>query len=55
MSNKGKYRGSFFSTEEFEQQKLSEALEASRSNGEPCCRRRIQMVTSKLSRGKRRH
>ena len=58
MSNNGKYKRAFISAEEIKQQKSLEAepsKEFSRSNGEVCHRRRIQMVTSKLSKGKRRH
>jgi len=54
MSNKGKYKRVFISAEEINQQKSSEALESSRSNGGVCHRRRIQMVMSKLLKGGRR-
>ena len=58
MSNNGKYKRAFISTEELEQQKSSEAglsKEFSRSSGGDCHRRRVQMVVSKLLNGKRRH
>ena len=58
MSNNGKYKRAFISTEELEQQESSEAegsKEFSRSSGRDCHRRRVQMVTSRLLNGRRRH
>lgn len=54
MSNNGKYKGSFISAEEIKQQKSLEASGFSRSNGGVCHRRRVQMVTCRLLKGRRR-
>jgi len=58
MSNNGKYKRSFITAEEINQQKSLEgglSKEFSRSSGEDCHRRRVQMVVSRLLNGRRRH